>query len=82
MSMGYRKPLYFEGRWLWHNRDHALTSDDDQLDHLPGDVFRRLTGFIPRDNPRATEMVKAYPTRTAAVEAFGRAVVSTATTRD
>jgi hypothetical protein len=75
--MADRKPLLFEGRFLWHPvpRDGDLS---DQFDYLPPSVFAALDGFIPRENPRVSLVVKAYSTREAAMEAYHRAAVSSA----
>lgn len=67
-----RKPLEFEGRFLWH----AVPDDDNlgsQFDYLPRDVFDRLDMFIHRDNPRVTQIVKAYTTAENAMTALDRA---------
>jgi uncharacterized protein (TIGR02996 family) len=74
-----REPLEFEGRWLWHNANHRLTSSDYDgdtrpADHLPSVIFDRLTGYAER-NGRVTEMVKNYPTREAALAAASVAAV-------
>jgi hypothetical protein len=65
-----RRPMFFEGRYLWHNRDHKLASGDDRRDQLPADVFDRLAGYMPRENPLVTTLVKAYPTQDAAMRAL------------
>jgi uncharacterized protein (TIGR02996 family) len=79
-----REPLEFEGRWLWHNADHRLTSseyDGDTrpavifADHLPAVIFDRLTGFAKR-NGKVTEMVKNYPTRESTMQALSLAAVN------
>jgi uncharacterized protein (TIGR02996 family) len=75
-----REPLEFEGRWLWHNADHRLTSseydgDTRSADHLPAVIFDRLTGFAKR-NGRVAEMVKNYPTRESAQQALSIAAVN------
>lgn len=75
--MSGRRPLCFEGRFLWHPTptDDAMES---QHDYLPRDVFALLDGHIPRDNPRVDLLVKAYHTREAAIEALCRAIGLTA----
>lgn len=67
------EPLEFEGLYLWHNRDHKLAAPGEYSDHLPQPVFDRLDGFMPRPNPLVTEIVKAYPSREAAMAALARA---------
>ena len=67
-----RRPLPFEGRFLWH----PVPTDDDlgaQYDYLPREWFDALDGFIPRENPRVSRVVKAYPTRDEAMAALERA---------
>jgi len=67
--MSDRRPLLFEGRYLWHPQPDDAPCEH-QYDYLPPEVFQRLEGFIPRDNPRVNRMVKAYPTREAAMAAL------------
>lgn len=67
-----RRPLPFEGRFLWHPTPDG-GGVNEQWDYLPRDVFDRLDGFIPRENPRVSEVVKAYPTRQEAMAAYRRA---------
>lgn len=79
VALSDRNPLAFEGRFLWHNADHRLTSSDYDgdarpSDHIAGVLFDRLDGFIPRPG-RVTEMVKGYDTRAAAVAALSRVCV-------
>lgn len=82
-----RRPLEFDGRWLWHNAGHKLNdhyADDAERprDHLPEAVFRQLAGFIARDG-RVTTIVRAYPTKAAAVEALNAVLAAmTALTAD
>ena len=64
-----RRPLKFGNRWLWHPQP-ADAPDEDQFDYLPPDVFAALTGFLPRENPRVSQMVKAYQTREEAMAAL------------
>lgn len=73
--MSGRRPLCFEGRFLWHPTptDDAMES---QHDYLPRDVFALLDGHIPRDNPRVDLVVKAYLSRDAAMRALRRAEVN------
>ena len=75
------EPLNFEGRWLWHNADHPLADRGDYPDHLPGGVHGRLAGYIP-EPADVTALVKAYPTREAALEALSDALAPEGTTRD
>lgn len=70
-----RRPLPFEGRFLWHPTPDGA-SLADQWDYLPPVVFAKLDGFIPRDNPRVSLVVKAYPTAGAAMAALRRATVA------
>jgi hypothetical protein len=74
--MSDREPLKFEGRYLWHPVPDDDTIDA-QFDYLPRGVFDRLTGFIPRENPRVSLMVKAYPNRSAAMDALRAALAAT-----
>ena len=69
--------MKFEGRFLWHPtpRDEQI---DDQHDYLSREVFARLDGHIPRDNPRVDLMVKAYRTWAEAMAAHERAASTTA----
>lgn len=71
-----RRPLSFEGRWLWHPTPADETTDA-QYDYLPCDVFDRLEGFIPRDNPLVSKVVKAYRARDEAMTALIRATEPT-----
>jgi hypothetical protein len=65
------KPLEFEGRYLWHPQP---ADAEQQLDYLPREIFDRLTGMIPRDNPRVHTMVKAYTSESAAWRALANAI--------
>jgi len=65
-------PLHFDGRFLWHPQPDDAP-DEFQYDYLPRDVFDRLDGFIQRENPRMSRMVKAYPTKDEAMAALARA---------
>ncbi len=67
-----RRPLNFEGRYLWHPQP-ADAPLEHQYDYLPPDVFSRLDGFMPRPSPRVSSFVKAYPTRAEAMAALVRA---------
>lgn len=73
-DMDERQPLEFEGRYLWHPLP-AYGHLGDQFDYLPRDVFLLLKGYIPRDNPRTAERVRAYPTRDAAIAALTAALM-------
>ena len=68
-----RKPLNFEGRFLWHPQ-----SKDDRpgyyRDHLPLSVFMLLRGMMPRENPKVHNMVRAYHTEEAAQMALRDAI--------
>lgn len=77
-----KKPLEFDGRFLWHNAEHRLTSsehDNDTRppDHLPAELFNRLSGFIPRDAP-VTDAVRGWPTEPAAFNALSTAIIAMA----
>lgn len=74
-----RSPLKFDGRWLWYNRDHELADSGNHADHLPAEVFGLLSGFLPRENQKVTELVKSYPTREAAMSAYREASEAAAT---
>ncbi len=66
-----RRPLCFEGRFLWHPVPPDGGKLDEQYDYLPPDVFRALTGHIPRDNASRVDLVvKAYPSRSEAMAAL------------
>ena len=67
--MATYRPLCFEDRWLWHNADHRLVAGGDYGDHLPGPLHDALTGFIPKP-ANVTALVKAYPSREAAMVAL------------
>lgn len=70
-----RKPLKFEGRFLWHPESEKVSSVKGYYsDHLPPEVFLKLSGQIPRDNPRVHLMVKAYTSEAAAMQALRDAV--------
>lgn len=74
-----REPVRFEGRVMWHNAGHRLTSSgyagyERPADHLPACVFGRLGGFAKQPG-RLTEMVRSYPTRAAALDALSHALV-------
>ena len=71
-ALGVRRPLEFEGRFLWHPVPPGGHLDD-QFDYLPPSVFALLTGHIPRENPRVDAVAKAYPTRELAWDALARA---------
>jgi hypothetical protein len=71
-TLSDRRPLRFEGRYLWHPQP-ADAPDENQYDYLPPDVFARLDGYIPRPNPRVSAFVKAYRTRVEAMAALARA---------
>jgi hypothetical protein len=68
-----RKPLRFDGKFLWHNAGHPFAEAGDYPDYLPAEVFLRLDGYEPREDPALTEMVRAYPTAAAAEQALARA---------
>ncbi len=77
-----KKPLEFDGRFLWHNAEHRLTSsehDNDTRppDHLPAELFNRLSGFIPRD-AHVTDAVRGWPTEPAAFNALSTAIIAVA----
>lgn len=74
--MNDREPLNFEGRYLWHPVPEGEPLDS-QYDYLPRAVFDRLAGFIPRENPRVSEVVKAYPSHVAAMDALRAALATT-----
>jgi len=74
-----RRPLEFEGRFLWHPQPEDR---EQQYDYLPREIFDRLAGMIPRDNPRVHTMVKAYTTREAAMTALRLAVGGVAVVHD
>jgi hypothetical protein len=67
-----RRPLAFEGRFLWHPQPEGADRND-QYDYLPPAVFLRLDGYIERGTEPA-KRVRAYPTWGAAVAALERAV--------
>lgn len=67
------EPLNFDGRYLWHNRDHPLTYVGDHADHLPESVFRNLRGYIVNGNV-VTSRVRAYPSRQSAMDALADAL--------
>jgi hypothetical protein len=68
-----RRPLPFEGRYLWHPRDEQAGPDEDHYDWLPRAIFDRLDGMIPKDNPRVHTMVRAYRSEGEALAAYDRA---------
>lgn len=75
-----KRPLDFDGRWLWHNAEHRLTTSDYDgdtrpADHLPAEVFNRLSGFIPQSN-RTAEMVRSWKTQHDARAALSRALIA------
>lgn len=74
--MNEREPCKFEGRFLWHPVPAGVPLEE-QTDYLPLKVFRRLAGYIQSPNPQAANMVRAYPTRTAAMLAFEQALIET-----
>lgn len=73
--MSERTPHQFDGRFLWHPVPAGVPLDE-QTDYLPLDVFRRLTGYIPKSNPRAVNLVKAYPSHAAAMTALRNATAA------
>lgn len=80
--MSDRRPLCFEGRFLWHPVPPDLPLGV-QRDYLPPDVFAALTGHIPRDNAeRVDRYVKAYSTREAAMAALEAATATAAVSRE
>ena len=67
------KPLCFEDRWLWHNADHPLAAGGDYGDHLPAAVHSVLAGHIQKPE-NVTALVKAYPSKDAAMVALNVAL--------
>jgi uncharacterized protein (TIGR02996 family) len=70
-----RVPLEFDGRFLWHNGDSPLSTEQDYGDHLPAALFKLLEGNIRRPG-RVTEVVKSYATAEAAQSALSRTCVA------
>lgn len=66
-----RRPLPFEDRFLWHPQPDDAADEDD---YLPREMFDRLDGFIPRENPLVSQMVKAYRTEQDAMRALNLAM--------
>lgn len=71
-----KKPLHFDGRYLWHNKDNRLASGDiGHQDHLPEKIHSLIRGFI-RKPDRVTGLVKSYRTESAALNALSDACVA------
>lgn len=75
-----KRPLRYEGRFLWHNAEHRFTSSDYDgdtrpPDHLPAEIFMLLAGFnsLPR---KVTDCVRGYPTESAALSSLSLALIN------
>jgi uncharacterized protein (TIGR02996 family) len=69
VSLIDRRPLDFDGRFLWHNSWHPLTFGHEDEDHLPPWIFDKLEGYTSKPKI-VTDMVRGYSSRSEAVKAF------------
>lgn len=75
-----REPLLFDGRYLWHNAEHRLTSseydgDTRPADHLPETIFLFLDGYLKRSK-NVTDMVRSFRNRESALDALSLVCVN------
>lgn len=75
-----RRPLRFEGRWLWHNAGHRLVDQDADgdlahPDHLPEAIHHALEGHTNKP-PRVLAVVKGYRSVADANAALSAAIVA------
>jgi len=71
-----RRPLEFEGHYLWHPGPNELA-----WDYLPRDIFDRLTGHINKP-AHVTQRVKVYTSEAEAMTALRVAVGGVSVTHD
>lgn len=73
ITMSERRPLEFDGRYLWHPTPAEDAYVCDQWDYLPPALFARLAGH--QNAGRLSERrVKAYPSESAAMRALADAL--------